>query len=71
VLGGLLPILPGWIFLVLGLYLLTTEFKTGRRWVKSARRRWPWMSDWITRLRNHRWAPRHFEEFDDLTDPKR
>ncbi len=70
-LGGLLPILPGWIFFVLGLYLLATEFKTGRRWVTAARRRWPWMSDWITRARNHRWAPRHLQEFDDLTKPQR
>lgn len=71
VLGGLLPILPGWIFFVLGLYLLATEFQTGRRWVTAARRRWPWMSDWITRARNHRWAPRHLQEFDDLTNPRR
>jgi hypothetical protein len=68
-LGGLLPIMPGWIFFVLGLYLLATEFHTGRRWVKAARRRFPWMSTWITRARNHRWAPRHLHEFDDLTDP--
>jgi hypothetical protein len=71
VLGGMLPILPGWIFFVLGLYLLATEFQTGRRWVTWARRRWPWMSDWITRARNHRWAPRHLREFDDLTNPQR
>lgn len=70
VLGGLLPILPGWIFFVLGLYLLATEFRTGRRWVTAARRRWPWMSDWITRARHHRWAPRHLQEFDDLTRPR-
>jgi hypothetical protein len=71
VLGGLLPIMPGWIFFVLALYLLATEFATGRRWVTAARRRWPWVSVWITRARNHRWAPRHLHEFDDLTDPRR
>jgi hypothetical protein len=71
VLGGLLPILPGWIFFVLGLYILATEFRTGRRWVTSARRRFPWMSRWITRAREHRWAPRHLKEFDDLTNPRR
>ena len=38
VIGGLVPILQGWIFFVIGLYLLATEFKTGRRWVKAARR---------------------------------
>ncbi len=34
VVGGLVPILQGWIFFVLGLYLLATEFETGRLWVK-------------------------------------
>jgi hypothetical protein len=71
VLGGLLPVLPGWIFFVIGLYLLATEFRTGRLWVKAARRRFPWMSRWISRARDHRWAPRHLHEFDDLTDPDR
>ena len=33
VVGGFLPILQGWIFFVIGLYLLATEFETGRRWV--------------------------------------
>jgi hypothetical protein len=70
-LGGFLPVMPGWIFFVLAIYLLATEFRSGRRWVTWARRRWPWMSEWITRARNHRWAPRHLEEFDDLTDPRR
>ena len=35
VVGGLLPILQGWIFFVLALYLLATEFESGRRWVKA------------------------------------
>lgn len=70
-LGGLLPIMPGWIFFVLAIYLLATEFRTGRRWVTRARRRFPWMSQWITRARQHRWAPRHLQEFDDLTNPHR
>ena len=34
VIGGLLPFLQGWIFFVLALYLLATEFETGRAWVK-------------------------------------
>ena len=59
VLGGLLPILQGWIFFVLALYLLATEFETGRVWVKRARRRWPALSRWIAAARGHRWAPRH------------
>lgn len=69
VVGGLVPILQGWIFFVIGLYLLATEFETGRRWVKRARGRWPILDRWIVRARDHRWAPRHLKEFEDLTDP--
>jgi hypothetical protein len=32
VVGGLLPILQGWIFFMIALYLLATEFETGRLW---------------------------------------
>jgi len=71
VLGGLLPILQGWIFFVLALYLLATEFETGRVVVRRARRRWPILSRWIAAARSHRWAPRHLHEFDDLTDPSK
>ena len=35
VVGGLLPFLQGWIFFVLALYLLATEFEAGRKWVTS------------------------------------
>ena len=69
VIGGLLPILQGWIFFVIALYLLATEFETGRLWVKAARRRWPGLSRWIVAARRHRWAPRHLAEFERLTDP--
>ena len=69
VVGGLLPILQGWIFFVLGLYLFATEFKTGRVWVKAARRRWPFLNRWIVRARDHKWAPSQLKEFEDLTDP--
>ena len=69
VVGGLLPILQGWIFFVLALYLFATEFETGQRWVKAARRRWPGLSRWIVRARSHRWAPRHLAEFERHTDP--
>ena len=44
VIGGLVPILQGWIFFVLALYLFATEFETGRQYVKAARRRWPALS---------------------------
>jgi uncharacterized membrane protein YbaN (DUF454 family) len=67
--GSLLPILQGWIFFVLALYVFAAEFETGRTWVKAARRRWPWLSRWIVKARDHRWAPRHLAEFDRLTDP--
>ena len=70
VIGGLLPFLQGWIFFVLALYLIATEFESGRIWVKRARRRWPALSRWISAAREHRWAPRHLHQFDDLTDPK-
>ena len=71
VLGALLPILQGWIFFVIALYLLATEFESGRRWVKAARRRWPWLDRWIVRARDHKWAPSHLKEFEDLTDPSK
>ena len=71
VVGSLLPFLQGWIFLVLALYLLASEFETGRKWVTAARRRWPMLSRWISAARRHRWAPRHLHEFDDLTDPSK
>ncbi len=65
VVGGLLPFLQGWIFFVIALYLLVTEFHTGRVWVKNARRRWPWLSRLIEKARTHRWAPRHLKEFEE------
>ena len=71
VLGGLLPILQGWIFFVLALYVFATEFEIGRVWVKRARRRWPALSRWIAAARDHRWAPRQLREFDELTDPSK
>jgi hypothetical protein len=69
VVGGLLPILQGWIFFVLALYLFATEFDIGRVLVRRARRRWPFLNRWIVRARDHRWAPSHLREFEDLTDP--
>jgi uncharacterized membrane protein YbaN (DUF454 family) len=69
VVGGLLPILQGWIFFVLAVYLLATEFESGRVWVKRARRRWPFLNRWIVLARDHKWAPSHLKEFEELTDP--
>ena len=69
VVGGLLPFLQGWIFFVFGLYLLATEFETGRVWVKAARRRWDFLNRWIIQARNHKWSPSPLKEFEDITDP--
>ena len=69
VVGGLLPVLQGWIFFVFGFYLLATEFETGRVWVKAARRRWDFLNRWIIQARNHKWSPSHLKEFEDITDP--
>ena len=69
IVGSALPVMQCWIFLVLALYLLATEFDSGRRWVRAMRRRWPLLSRWIRKARDHRWAPRHLRDFEDLTDP--
>ena len=69
VVGGLLPILQGWIFFVLGVYLLATEFEIGRVWVKAGRRHWGFLNRWIIKARDHKWAPSHLKEFEDQTDP--
>ena len=71
VVGGLVPVLQGWIFFVLALYLIATESEAGQRWVKAARRRRPALSRWIVKARDHRWAPRHLAEFERVTDPSR
>ena len=54
---------------MIALYLLATEFESGRRWVKRARGRWPVLDRWIVSARDHKWAPSHLKEFEDLTDP--
>jgi uncharacterized membrane protein YbaN (DUF454 family) len=71
VVGGFVPILQGWIFFVLALYLIATEFETGRLWIKKARKRWPKLNEWIEKARDHKWAPKQFKEFEDITDPRR
>ena len=68
VIGGVLPVV-GWLFLVLALHVLVSEFETGRDWVKGLRRRWPLLSRWIAEARSHRWAPSRLRRFVDLTDP--
>jgi uncharacterized membrane protein YbaN (DUF454 family) len=70
-LGGFLPIIPGWLFLVPALYLLATEFETGRRWITAGRRRWPWLSRQVKAACESRWAPRFARTLDELTDPSK
>ena len=67
-LGGVLPVV-GWIFFLLALRVLVSEFETGRDWVKGVRRRWPLLSRWIVQARDHPWAPPHLRRLDDLTRP--
>ena len=55
--------------LLFALYLMATEFETGRALVKDARRRWPFLSRLIARAHGSRWAPHALGEFDDLTNP--
>ena len=66
--GGVLPVV-GWLFLVVALHVLVSEFETGRDWIKGARRRWPVLSHWIAGARRHPWAPGRLQRFDDLTNP--
>jgi uncharacterized membrane protein YbaN (DUF454 family) len=39
--GLLLPVLPGVLFLVIGLSILSVEYEWARRWVVALRRRFP------------------------------
>ncbi|HEY2609898.1 MAG TPA: hypothetical protein VGI94_03760 [Reyranella sp.] len=55
--------------LLFALYLMATEFESGRALVKGTRRRWPFLSRLIARAHGGRWAPRALGEFDDLTNP--
>ena len=71
VVGRLVPILQGWIFFVIALYLLATSSiaasggsrppdSTGHSLIAGSSGR-----------ATDRWAPRHVKEFEGLTDPKR
>ena len=66
--GGVLPVV-GWLFLVVALHVLVSEFETGCDWIKGARRRWPILSRWIAGARSHPWAPGRLRRFDELTNP--
>jgi hypothetical protein len=66
--GGVLPVVV-WLFFILALHVLVSEFETGRDWIKGARRRWPFLSRWIVEAGRHPWAPSRLQRFDDLTNP--
>ena len=68
VLAVLVPFLHE-ALLLFALYLMATEFESGRALVKGTRRRWPFLSRLIARAHGSRWAPRALGEFDDLTNP--
>jgi len=71
IVGGLLPFLQGWIFFVLGLYLFATEFQSGRNLIKRARRQWFWFNKIIEKARDHKWAPKQFKKFENITNPQK
>ena len=68
VLAVLVPFLHE-ALLLFALYLMATEFESGRALVKGTRRRWPFLSRLTARAHASRWAPRALGEFDDLTNP--
>jgi uncharacterized protein len=39
--GLVLPVLPGVLFLLLGLSILSVEYEWARRWISALRRRFP------------------------------
>ena len=69
VIGSLLPILQGWIFLVIALYLFARESEIARRAIRWARGRWPWLSRQIDAASHHRWAPKDLHDLAERTAP--
>jgi uncharacterized membrane protein YbaN (DUF454 family) len=67
--GAILPILPGWIFLIVALAIFAKQSTVARGWIRAARRRWPGLSRHVENASNHRRAPRALQEFARLTDP--
>lgn len=48
--GIILPILPGWIFVIIGLVLLSREEAWARRWRDKLRARFPQLNAPVDRL---------------------
>jgi uncharacterized membrane protein YbaN (DUF454 family) len=71
VLGAFLPILQGWIFLLIALAIFARESETVRRWIRAARRRWPKFSDKVHKVSQHRHVPHSLRQAMHETDPHR
>jgi len=67
--GAILPVLQGWIFLIIALAIFAEESEIARGWMRSARRRWPGLSRHIDNAAKHRRAPRLVRDFARNTDP--
>lgn len=70
VVGSVVPILQGWIFFVIGLYLLARESEHARNAIRWAREKWPWLSKKIEAGSNHKWAPKQLHELAEQTTPR-
>ncbi len=47
IVGLVLPVLQGFLFLLIGLALLSSESKTARRLLARLRKRYPGLSEWL------------------------
>lgn len=55
--GSILPFVPGWIFSIMGVLLLSLYFPRLRAWLDSHTERWPKVHAYIHRMRM--WADRN------------
>ncbi len=71
VVGAILPILQGWIFLLIALAIFAKESETVRGWIRGARKRWPKFSEKIHKAAQHRRVPDSLKKAAQETDPDR
>lgn len=45
--GLIFPIMPGWILLIPGVYLVLRQFAAGRRFMARLKRRYPRQAHWM------------------------
>lgn len=57
VIGSILPFIPGWIFTIPGILLLSLYFPKLRAWLDSHTERWPKLHRFVHRMRM--WADRN------------